>query len=392
MGIENILLDNTILKFLEVKIDDFVILQDEIASLEVKYSFFDFRIKGKIKFKDSFDMSSGGLVKISNDNKLTISAMDRGETKSFRTYRVVSANSIIINDRTKVYDIDFQDEISWTLENTFENATISGSPVRVMINYLKSDKCQAVIKSDKLTIKYLDTSPNKTFTIPKNKNVLDFMVYMLRKDNIRIYQDRNSIHIKEVKPSSIASVQNEETGNDLVFSNDVPDNMYLFKIHDFQDLKNDTSSVNKLSPIIKVNSSTSSKGISTVTISLPDFFKDLQLNDMELGNIQLTSGEKLETSEELAVGWQKAKLFDTFMLNQQMFIAVKGTFKYSNVGTIITTKMKGAISAADTNLEGDRLTSGKYLVLGVSDRFLGDKLIQRLYLGRLDAQKVRERK
>lgn len=392
MGIENILLDNTILKFLEVKIDDFVILQDEIASLEVKYSFFDFRIKGKIKFKDSFDMSSGGLVKISNDNKLTISAMDRGETKSFRTYRVVSANSIIINDRTKVYDIDFQDEISWTLENTFENATISGSPVRVMINYLKSDKCQAVIKSDKLTIKYLDTSPNKTFTIPKNKNVLDFMVYMLRKDNIRIYQDRNSIHIKEVKPSSINSVQNEETGNDLVFSNDVPDNMYLFKIHDFQDLKNDTSSVNKLSPIIKVNSSTSSKGISTVTISLPDFFKDLQLNDMELGNIQLTSGEKLETSEELAVGWQKAKLFDTFMLNQQMFIAVKGTFKYSNVGTIITTKMKGAISAADTNLEGDRLTSGKYLVLGVSDRFLGDKLIQRLYLGRLDAQKVRERK
>lgn len=392
MGIENILLDNTILKFLEVKIDDFVILQDEIASLEVKYSFFDFRIKGKIKFKDSFDMSSGGLVKISNDNKLTISAMDRGETKSFRTFRVVSANSIIINDRTKVYDIDFQDEISWTLENTFENATISGSPVKVMVNYLKSGKCQAVIKSDKLAIKYLDTSPNKTFTIPKNKNVLDFMVYMLRKDNIRIYQDRNSIHIKEVKPSSIDSVVNEETGNDLVFSNDVPDNMYLFKIHDFQDLKNDTSTVNKLSPVIKVNSSTSAKGISTVTISLPDFFKDLQLNDMELGNIQLTSGEKLETSEELAVGWQKAKLFDTFMLNQQMFIAVKGTFKYSNIGTVITTKMKGAISAADTNLEGDRLTSGKYFVLGVSDRFLGDKLIQRLYLGRLDAQKIRERK
>jgi hypothetical protein len=80
------------------------------------------------------------------------------------------------------------------------------------------------------------------------------------------------------------------------------------------------------------------------------------------------------------------------MANQQMYIAVKGTFKYSNIGTVVTTKMKGSVTGNDTNLEGDRLTSGRYFVLGVSDRYLGDKLIQRLHLGRLDAQKVREKK
>jgi hypothetical protein len=392
MSIESILLENTILKFLEVKIDNFVILKDEIASLEVKYNFFDFKIVGKIKFKDSFDMANAGLAKISNDNKLTISAMDKGDTKTFRTFRIVNSNVIIANERTKVYDIDFQDEISWILQNTFTTVPITGSPVKALVKYLNSGACADVLVSDKIKIDYTDTAMKRTLTAPQNQNILEFLTYALRKDNIRLYQDRTTIYIKEVKPAEYPTVINDETGTDLVFSNDVQDNLYLFKIHDFMDLKNNTEKVNKLSPVIKVNSSTSPKGQSTVTISLTDFFKDLQLNDMELGSIQFTTGEKLETSEELAVGWQKAKLFETFMLNQQMFIAVKGTYKYSNIGTIISTKMKGSVASNEGTLEGDRLTSGNYFVFGVSDRYLGDKMIQRLHLGRLDAQKVREKK
>lgn len=392
MSIESILLENTILKFLEIKIDNFVILKDEIASLEVKYNFFDFKIVGKIKFKDSFDMANAGLAKISNDNKLTISAMDKGDTKTFRTFRIVNSNVVIANERTKVYDIDFQDEISWILQNTFTTVPITGSPVKALVKYLNSGACADVLVSDKIKIDYTDTAMKRTLTAPQNQNILEFLTYALRKDNIRLYQDRTTIYIKEVKPAEYSTVINDETGTDLVFSNDVQDNLYLFKIHDFMDLKNNTEKVNKLSPVIKVNSSTSPKGQSTVTISLTDFFKDLQLNDMELGSIQFTTGEKLETSEELAVGWQKAKLFETFMLNQQMFIAVKGTYKYSNIGTIISTKMKGSVASNEGTLEGDRLTSGNYFVFGVSDRYLGDKMIQRLHLGRLDAQKVREKK
>lgn len=393
MSIEQILLDNTILKFMEVKIDDVVILQDEIASLEIKYSLFDLRVKGKLKFKDSFDIGNSGLVKISNDNKVTISVMDRGDTKSFRTYRVVNSNVIVVSDRVRMYDIDLQDEISWQLQNTFSNLTVTdGSAVEVFEHFMDSKYIQAVMRSDKLVLNAKDTSEVRTFTIPKNENVLDFLVTMLRKDNIRVYQDRKTIHVKEIVPSKIKPLLNYETGSDLVFTNDVSDNTYLFKIHEFRDFKNDTAAVNQIAPVIKVNSSVSPKEISTVTISLTEFFKDLQLNDMDLGSIQLTNGEKLETSEELAVGWQKARLFDTFMLNQQMYAAVKGTLLYSEVGKVVTTKMKGSIAGNDTNLEGDRLTSGKYLVLGVSDRYLGDKLIQRLHLGRLDAQKVREKK
>lgn len=392
MGIESILLTNTILKFLEIKLDGYQILQDEIASLEVKYGFFDFRVTGKIKFKDSFDMGNSGLVKIGNNSLLTISAMDRGDTKSFRSYRVTNSNITIINDRTKMYDLEFQDEISWTLQNMFVEGSYTNSPVKTLTTILKSSYLQSLITQDKLKLDIVDTGTSRAYTVPKNQNFLDFITFMLRKDNIRMYQDRNTIYIKEVKPSSLTNVINDASGEDLVFSNDVADNTYLFKIHEFKDIKNDTQRVNEIAPIIKVNSSVSPKSVSTVTISLTDFFKDLQLNDMDLGSIQLTTGEKLETSEELAVGWQKAKLFDTFMLNQQMLIAVKGTFKYSNIGTVVKTKMKGSVAANDTNLEGDRLTSGNYFVFGVSDRYLGDKLIQRLHLGRLDAQKVREKK
>lgn len=390
MGLESILTDSTVLKFLEVKIEDFVVLQDEIVSLEVKYNFFDPRVKGTIKIKDSFDMGGSGLVKITNNNKITISSMDRGGTKSFRTFRVTNSNAVTVNDRTKMYDIQFQDDITWSLDNMYIEGSINGSAARKLYTMFETPYMLSLIRADKITVEITDTAEKRSFTIPKNQTFLETMIYLLRKDNIRFYQDRNTIYIKEVKPSQYKPIINDATNKDLVFTDDVQENSYLFKIHDSLDLKNDTGKVNKLSPIIKVNSTTSPKGQSTLTISLPDFFEDLKLNDMELGSIQLTSGEKLETSEELAIGWQKAKLFDTFMLNQQMYIAVKGTYKYSNVGTVITIKKKGSVTSAKSNLEGDRLTSGKYFVFGVSDRYLGDKLIQRLHIGRLDAQKVKE--
>lgn len=390
MGLESILTDSTVLKFLEVKIEDFVVLQDEIVSLEVKYNFFDPRIKGTIKIKDSFDMGGSGLVKITNNNKITISSMDRGGTKSFRTFRVTNSNVVTVNDRTKMYDIQFQDEITWTLDNMYIEGSVNDYATRKLFSMFDTPYMSSLLRTDKVKVEIIYSGSKRSFTIPKNQTFLETMLYLLRKDNIRFYQDRNTIYIKEVKPSQYKPLINDATNKDLVFTDDVQENSYLFKIHDSLDLKNDTGKVNKLSPIIKVNSTTSPKGQSTLTISLPDFFEDLKLNDMELGSIQLTSGEKLETSEELAVGWQKAKLFDTFMLNQQMYIAVKGTYKYSNVGTVITIRKKGSITSAKSNLEGDRLTSGKYFVFGVSDRYLGDKLIQRLHIGRLDAQKVKE--
>lgn len=392
MSLEKILTPVTILQFLEIKIDDFKIILDDVISLQINYDIDSLKILGSIKFKDSFDMTSSGLVKLNNNNKLTVSMKDNGETKSYRTYRLTKADAVNINDRFKVYDCTFQDEISFILENTYQSQSFTSTVASKVKEALSTASIKSVIASDKLNVVVNDTGETRTLTIPQNQNLLDFYSYQLRKDNIRIYQDRNTIYITEIKPSSIVALKDPLDGTNLTFTNDCAKNTYLFKIHDYQDFKNPTSQMNKLAPVVVISSSTSPKSISQVTISLPEFFNDLKLNDMALGGIQLTSGTRTETSEELAIGWQKAKLFDVFIRNQQMFIVVPGTLKYSNIGTVVNTLFKGGIGANDTALEGDTMTSGKYFVLGVSDRFLGDKLIQRLHLGRLDGKKSREKK
>lgn len=392
MSLEKILTPVTILQYLEIKLDDFKILLDDVISLEIKYDITSLRVLGSIKFRDSFDMTSTGLVKLNNNNKITISMKDNGETKSFRTFRLTRADAITVNERIKIYDCSIQDEISFILENTYNAQSFSATVASKAKEFLSSSAIQKVMTSDKLSLVVNDTGEVRTLTIPQNENILDFLSYQLRKDNIRMYQDRTTIYIQEVKPSAITPLKDPTDGSVLTFTNDTKKNEYLFKIHDFQDFKNPTALSNKVAPIVVVNSNTSPKGISQVTISLPEFFNDLKLNDMELANIQLTSGTRTETSEELAVGWQKARLFDVFIRNQQMFIVVPGTLKYSNVGTVVNTVFKGGVGGNDTALEGDTQTSGKYLVLGVSDRFLGDKLIQRLHLGRLDGQKSREKR
>lgn len=386
--LSKILLNNTVCKFIEIKIDDYAILIDDIASLEIKHDFSNLAITGKLKFKDSFDISSAGLVKFNNKNKLTISIKDFSETSSFRSFVVTAANNVVINERVKVWDITFQDAISYAMQNTYGGVSFYGSAITCLTSLFDQMGINTILSTDKMTKDIVDTCTEREFTVPSNQTIYDFFVYQLRKDNIRIYQDRTTLHIKEVKPAKLIPAKDPKSGDDLVFTNNIPNNDYLFKIHDFMDFKNPAGKLNQLSPIIKVFSSVDT-GVDTTTILLDDVFADLKLNDLEITGIQVTDGEKHVTAPDASPGAQKADLFDAFMKNQQMFIAVPGTLRYGNVGSIVSLDMKGGIAGQDTNLEGDVLTSGKYLVLGVSDRLIGDKFIQRLYLGRLDGKKGR---
>ena len=80
------------------------------------------------------------------------------------------------------------------------------------------------------------------------------------------------------------------------------------------------------------------------------------------------------------------------MRNNNLSIVVPGSLKYSNVGTSAKVLLKGNNMYNSTQLEGDTLSSGNYFIASVGDRIIGDKLIHKIVLCRLDAQKPRKKK
>ena len=133
MSTEQIFNTSTVLKFLEVKIDDVIIHQDEIISLEFKQDFFDFGIFGSMKIKDSFDLTNNGLVEFNASNKIVVSITDFSGEKSKRTYRIIKTKPGPAADRFKVLDFYFVDEITFILKNSYLSKGFAAKPIDALV-------------------------------------------------------------------------------------------------------------------------------------------------------------------------------------------------------------------------------------------------------------------
>lgn len=388
MNIEKILTNSTILRHYSIKIDGQEMIPDEIISLEVKNDFFNFGISGVLKIKDSFDLNNSGIVLFNSSNKLTISIQDFLQDKSYRTYVITSVNYEPADERFKIIDIHFVDEISYILNNTYLSKGFNTTPIAAFKEYLTYLGIDDIVSSNKMIYDIEDTSTLQQFVVPQNTSVFEYFSWLFMQDNIRIWQDRATLHIKEVKPASLIP-QNDANGNQIIYTNNTLNNEYIFKIHDFTEETNPTLLVNAINPISRVFRYNGEKKIIDTTINLNDMVSDLTLNTMDVSGLQRTVGEKYSTQSIFTTGQQAHDLFSVYMRNNQVHIVIPGSVKYSNIGYVANVQFKGNPMYPKTQLEGDRLSSGKYFISAVSDRYIGDKLIQKLTLNRIDGQKPR---
>lgn len=407
MGTETIFNENTILSYRSISIGGYTIPDDELLTYEVQHDFFTFAIIGRIVIKDSYDFFNKNIVKLDNTTRIIISLCDFMGDIFYRTFRIVDSVAMPTNDRFKTYTIQFIDEISFILSNAYIGKGFTASPITAFETYMKELSIGTLIDKDKLSYlvenKITDKMPSHNFIVPQNTNVLDFFFNYFRRYNVRLWQDRKSIYINEVKPANL-SVQTDKDKNIILYSNNTLNNEYMYKIHDFHQMGNPSGKTNETLPIGKTYRFSKDKKIVNTTINLNDILGDLLLNNKnetapkiqnaptnaETSTLQQTTGEKLGTQTADTLGGQIANLFDVYMQNNRMLAAVPGSFKYSNVGRIVKVELKGNPLYPDTALEGDKVSSGKYFISAVSDRIIGDKLIQRLTLNRIDQQEPRK--
>lgn len=391
MAFEKIFHQNTVLKHLSIKIDGFEIMTDEIVSLELKSDFFNFGFTGSIKIKDSFDLNNGGKLLFTGKNKIVISMQDFLKDKVIRTYRITQMNAIQAGERFKVFDIQFMDEISFILKNAYIGKSFTDTPVNAFKKYLTHLGIDDIIKTDKMSYDIIDTSTKQSFTVTANQSVYDFFSTIFRQDNIRMWQDRTALRIKEMVPAEVQPLK-DPNGEDLTYTNNTMNNEYLFKIHDMHEDSNPSLETNAIKPVEKTFRFDGTKTIIDKTVNLTDAAKSMAMNTMDTTGLQQTIGERYGTQANFETGSQNFDVLETYMRNNNLSIVVPGSLKYSNVGTSAKVLLKGNNMYNATQLEGDTLSSGKYFIASVGDRIIGDKLIHKLVLCRLDAQTPRKKK
>lgn len=409
MSVESIFNENTILSYRNIKVGGYDLPDDEIITYELKHDFFSFEIVGRIQMKDSFDMFNKKIVSLDVNTTIVISMSDFLGDIYYRTFRIVDTKSEIRNGRFKVYTISFIDEVTFRLSTAYIGKGYLDTPVKALFDSFRDVGVDIVMKNDKLgllTDPKLDEKVEKhNFIVPQHIDHLHFFTNYLRKYNIRLWQDRKNIYINEVKPADLSIMENTNK-NVIIYTNDTLDQEYMFKIHDFHQYMSPSGQLNALKPFETIYRFTKDKTIVNETINLSDVLGEMQLNNKDPNaskiknapppviqqSTQSTTGSKLGVSAADTIGGQKANLFDIYMQTNKLLIAVPGSFRYSQPGKLIKVALKGNPLYNDSALEGDRVSSGLYFVSHVTDRMIGDKLIQRLVLNRIDQQLPRKTK
>lgn len=380
--LEKVFNNSTILKEFSVHIDGVEFPAEDVISIEITQSFYNFQMKGMMKISDTYDVNS--RVTLNGENKLSLTFKDFSGVTFNKSFVIVGVQNTQHEERFNVLDLALQDEISYILENSYISKGFSDTPVNAFKEYLTHLGIDDLIASAEMTYKITDTSAVRDFTVPQNVSVLEFFTSIFREENIRLWQDRSSLYVSEVKPNAIPP--QEFNGETVVFTNHTLNNEYLFKIHEFVDMKYPVQELNHKSPRSRNFRYNYNKEIIDTTKNLPELFPDLKLNTVDTSNLQQTQGEKFLTQSFFTTDNQDYDLFNTFMGTSTFSIVVPGVFEVNNVGKVIEIEMKGNNIYSETQLSGDIVASGKYFITLVQDKIIGGKYINKLKINRVDTQ------
>jgi len=387
MGFEKILNDTSVLRYIHVSIDGEQLFPHDILSIEFAQNFDEFGIGGHMLFRDTFDINNNGLITLNGDNKLVISVKDFLGTSNKRTFRIVNTTVEPSGDRFKLYKFFFIDEITFQLMNSYVSKSFTGTPVAAFQSYMTELGIDKLLSADKLTTNITDTSTSDSFVVPQNISVLDFFTERFKQENIRIWQDRNGLYIKEINIGALTPMQND--GKDIVYSNKTLNNEYLYKVHEYMENKNSVMRTNSEKPIMRTFRYNNDKKIVDLTRNLTDVVPNIKLNTLDATGLQLTTGEKYDKQSFFTTGNQDYELFDSYGKNNSIDIVCSGSLKDSNIGNVALLELNGVVLSSDTALKGDVLTGGKYFISKVTDKIMGDKYINKITLSRVDARTPR---
>lgn len=362
------------LSFLNVSIDDMEIIQGDMITLQIDQSFKTGGLIGKLEFKDTYDIFNNSAITLNNNNIVKISFKDFSLDSSVRTYRITNISHRKYNERFRLVSLTLVDEITYILSTSYIDQFYSGD-CSIGIKNLIEELCSGVISSNKLKLNVVGNSESTKSEMLCNSsmNVLDFIMQKLSKYNLRFFQTRGEIFIKELILNKIIPLENNYTDKTM-------NNKYLYKIHDREQL-----TVCNIGTPKTLNYRIDGKNIVTNTPNFDDMSSEMIINKPIIDQTYIQGKSvKMLFQASFTDGQQKIKIFDNFINTNTMQIVVTGTINGGNIGTVIKCTFNGIIGFTDITTEGDSMNSGNYFVTGVSDLFIGMKYIQKINIARCE--------
>lgn len=362
-------------KKLSCTIDDVEIKPSYIQDLEIHWED-DFRVNGYIKINDIFDLSNN--VELDDDKIINIYVTDLYDTFYSRDFKITNIKEKkSMNDKVTI--IEFQDVISWELQNTYIPKSFQATKASDMFLDFMSLKADSLLGTVQKQIASTSIS-HPLYVVPTNINFLDFILGEFNKEGYILYQTYDKIILEDAKnliPSVLETVEFE-------YKESKKNQHYGFNIIDYSAVLADTKAVSKnpVHSVLVYNPAT--KTMDEFKQNLEDVYSDLQVTG-KANVTQKTNGACIKTQEYLIDNNLYLDTIKASKDNSGVDIMVPGNITYSSVFKKMDILLMGNSNSTESIKSGDVKLSGVYVCYKVKDKFIpGQKFIQQLILKRVD--------
>jgi hypothetical protein len=385
---ESALTQSSNLQFLSIKINDTKLTDEDIVTAELTWNSDVLEVNGSLIIKDNLDLMN--LLQLSGKTYVTIYGVDLFDDFWERKFIITDIVESRIKEKFKTYNFILQDEISFELMNTYVSKSYAGKKLSEIFqdywnNFKYTESFITPFVNTKLKVTFNDTEKIHEFiTVPQDRSFYDFMTQELYKEGYTLFQYRNEIVLQkkaELVPSLLETLEYDLTQIH-------PRAEYMFRIHDLNINLNSIKKENELAPVSKLHYfNFDTKEILDHNIILKDIYSYSKLNNFDnIGN-QITTGTKYYTQQESTDKRMISDVSNAYSDNSILDVVVSGNFKYNKFYQNYNVVLIGNLEHKVGQLEGDVVMNGLYTCNKVIDRYMSQKMIQKLSLSRIDFTK-----
>jgi hypothetical protein len=353
-----------------VKIGTSELSKESIMSVETVYKNNDVRVLSTLLIKDLHDFN---LLIDWKQTKVAISYIDVFNEEVKETFVILDINEEQNDLYEKFLTINLQDTFSYALETSFLSKSYTSDIVTALNEYITHLEIQEYKELD-----FTISDKILSFIVPENINNLEWFNNELHKYGYKFYQTKDKICLKSYDDLLVVNLIENDPGKP--FLDETINELYKNKIYDSLVDHLTRSSMPAITRGLAYD-------IDTKKITYQEYneITDFIINDDSL-NIQNTIGKKDLYQTHLNFDQLKSEMKDEFLSINELMIVVNG-YKKNDINQIYELRLRGNKSNNESQTKGNMIVGGKWVSQKITDKIIGDSLIQRITLNRVDMVK-----
>lgn len=369
-----------ILKYVDIQFQDknnkiYKVTNEELMTFESNYQRHKPSIYGSIIIADKGDLANNIDLK---SVTVKVYFVDNFDEIVYRTFKIINIVESYNNRNSKVYSFKLRDEISYFLDNLYISRSFTGSRVQALNEIINTYNLKNILSSTKLNMGTEDDGITGNLVLNKNMSVLDFFEKEFNRIGFSFFQNKGGLYIKNkdnLIPNKLPLISS-------IFTQIATNQLYKNKIYEFSIIPAQKEELDKTPKQNSYYYDIATKQTVPITDNIDTIQSSITMNKNNY-DMQETVGFKAKFQNRMDNKQQVNDIRENFLTASKAKMVVNG-YVNNDINKVIEVELLGNKGSTTTQTEGNVVSSGKYIILAVTDKIIGDKMLQLIEIGRSD--------